>query len=137
MRNFPILTLIFLLLAACSPLPATSLPGSGLAATATQITGIEGQVTYGPTCPVQSIQDPCPDQPYRATLSVLTTDGKQVIQFQTGSDGHFVISLDPGTYVLHPEPPAGKAYPHAPDQPFTVVEGRCTQLAVTYDSGIR
>ncbi len=135
MRTFPILLILFVLLAACAPLPPTVPEAATPSATA--VTGIEGQVSLGPTCPVQTLQDPCPDHPYQATLSVLTLDGAQVTQFQTDANGHFLVPLAPGTYVLHPEVPAGKAYPRGRDQNFTVVEGRCTQLVVTYDSGIR
>ncbi len=135
MRTIPILLILFVLLAACAPLPVTA-PGAATPS-ATPVTGIEGQVSLGPACPVQSLQDPCPDHPYQATLSVLTLGGAQVTQFQTDANGHFLVALAPGTYVLHPEAPAGKAYPRGRDQDFTVVEGRCTQLVVNYDSGIR
>ncbi len=135
MRKILTITLFLLVLTACGAVPGMG--PQAPSASATPITGIEGQVVIGPSCPVQSAQDPCPDQPYQATLQVLSLGGKQVAKFQTGADGRFLIALSPGTYVLHPDTPSGRAYPRSQEQTFTVVEGRCTQLMVTYDSGIR
>ena len=97
--------------------------------------GIEGSVTIGPMCPVVQANEPCPDQPYQATLTVLTPNGKKVTQFQTDESGHFRVDLTPGNYVLHPESPNGM--PFASDLPFTVEENTFTKLEISYDSGIR
>lgn len=117
------LVLFVLLLTAClqTPQPLDS--------------GIEGTVTIGPMCPVMQEDVPCPDQPYQAVLTVLTTSGDEVTQFQTDEQGRFHIELAPGDYVLHPESP--NALPFAADIPFTVDEYKFTQLQVSYDSGIR
>jgi len=123
MRIYPIFFLFGLLLTAClqTPQPSDS--------------GIEGTVTIGPMCPVMQEDVPCPDQPYQATLTVLTTSGKKVTQFQTDENGRFRVDLAPGDYVLHPESPNG--LPFAGDIPFTVDEHKFTQLEISYDSGIR
>ena len=97
--------------------------------------GIQGQVLLGPMCPVVQQGQECPDQPYRATLTVRTQDGVQITQFQTDGDGHFKVSLVPGEYILHPESPNG--IPFAGDQSFVVETGNYTQIIVNYDSGIR
>ena len=97
--------------------------------------GIQGQVLLGPMCPVVQQGQECPDQPYRATLTVRTRDGVQITQFQTDADGHFKVPLVPGEYILHPESPNG--IPFAGDQSFIVETGNYTQLIVNYDSGIR
>ena len=97
--------------------------------------GIEGTVTMGPMCPVMQANVPCPDQPYQAALTVLTTSGKKITQFQTDEQGHFRIDLAPGDYVLHPESP--NKMPFAADVPFTVEEHKFTSLKIIYDSGIR
>ena len=97
--------------------------------------GIQGQVLLGPMCPVVQQGQECPDQPYRATLTVRTQDGVQITQFQTDGDGHFKVSLVPGEYILHPETPNG--IPFAGDQSFVVETGNYTQIIVNYDSGIR
>ncbi|MBI5351596.1 MAG: carboxypeptidase regulatory-like domain-containing protein [Chloroflexi bacterium] len=97
--------------------------------------GIEGVVTVGPMCPVMRVDTPCPDQFYQAKLTVLTTGGKKIMQFQTDENGRFRIALAAGDYVLHPESPNG--LPSAADKPFNVEEHKFTQLEISYDSGIR
>jgi hypothetical protein len=97
--------------------------------------GIEGQVMIGPICPVEQAGQPCPDQPYQATLTVKSPSGVQIVQFQTDAEGHFRVPLVPGEYILHPESPNG--IPSAGDQAFTVQTGQYTHLTITYDSGIR
>jgi hypothetical protein len=97
--------------------------------------GIEGQVLIGPMCPVVQAGQECPDEPYRATLTVKNRDGLQIVQFQTDDRGRFNIPLVPGEYILHPESPNG--IPFASDQSFNVETGRFTRIAVHYDSGIR
>jgi hypothetical protein len=97
--------------------------------------GIEGQVLIGPMCPVVQQGQECPDQPYQATLTVLSPYGVQIMQFQTDEQGRFNVPLVPGEYVLHPEAPNG--IPYAGDQAFAVGTGKYTQLLIHYDSGIR
>jgi len=115
--------LFVLFLTACLPTPQPS------------DSGIEGIVTIGPMCPVMQEDVPCPDQPYQADLTILTPNGKKVIQFQTDESGRFRVELAPGEYVLHPESPNG--LPFAQDIPFRVDEHRFTLLEISYDSGIR
>jgi len=117
---------LFVFLAACAPQTPVSLNS-----------GIEGQVLIGPICPAMREGMDCDDKPYQATLTVLTSNGKRVTQFQTGVDGKFRLSLPPGDYILHPETPQGKPLPRAAEQPFTVQAGIFTNLTVNYDSGIR
>ncbi len=112
-----------------------AISGCGPSSTATPNSGIEGHVTIGPTCPVQRIDNPCPDKAYQATLTVLTPERKKVLQFQTDADGVFQVALEPGEYILHPESP--NVMPHAQEQPFTVEVGKFTTVDVVYDSGIR
>jgi hypothetical protein len=97
--------------------------------------GIEGIVTEGPMCPGPTrIGNPCPDQPYQTTITILDTQGKQLAQVQTDDSGEFKIPLAPGTYTLH-EP--GKPFPIAPDQTVVIEEGTYTQMTIIYDTGIR
>ena len=119
----PVFLLSVLLLTAClgTPQPSDS--------------GIEGAVTIGPMCPVMQENVPCPDQPYQATLTVLSTSGKKIAQFQTDEKGHFRFNLASGAYILHPESP--NVMPSAADIPFTVDEHEFTLLEISYDSGIR
>jgi hypothetical protein len=123
MKIQPIFLLFVLFFTACQQAPQPS------------DSGIEGTVTIGPMCPVKQENVPCPDQPYQATLTILTTNGKKITKFQTDEQGGFRINLAPGDYVLHPESPNG--LPFATDKPFTVEKNEFTQLEISYDSGIR
>ena len=115
--------ILILLLATCSAQPAVA------------ASGVEGQVFIGPVCPVVQEGQECPDQPYQATLIVNNLNGREIAKVQTDIQGRFKIQLEPGEYILHPESP--NVMPFASDQAFTVVNGRFTQIIVTYDSGIR
>ena len=118
------LAMIIILLAACVSSP-----------TSTITSGVDGRVTIGPMCPVVRIDQPCPDQSYQATLTVLDLEGEKITQIQTDVNGLYRLMLLPGDYILHPESPNG--IPHAQDQLFTVLEGQLTKLDIVYDSGIR
>ena len=92
-------------------------------------------MTIGPTCPVIQVDNPCPDKPYQAFLTVLDSRGRKVTRFQTDSNGYFHIALKAGEYVMHPESPA--IMPYAADQSFTVQADQFATLDIVYDSGIR
>lgn len=101
-----------------------------------QMGGIRGLVTIGPNCPGPvSANEPCPDQPYQATITIFNERGEQVNQVQTRSDGVFTILLPPGTYTLHPE--ASGAYPRAEDLEVVVGASQLIEVRITYDSGMR
>ena len=123
MRIRFLIGLLILILSACSiePTPTDS--------------GMEGQVLIGPMCPVVQEGQECPDQPYQATLTVKSLNGRKIAQVQTDEQGHFKISLAPGEYILHPESP--NVMPSASEQTFFVEAGKFTQIIVNYDSGIR
>ncbi|OGN72228.1 MAG: hypothetical protein A2X25_00775 [Chloroflexi bacterium GWB2_49_20] len=123
LRKITLLYLV-LLLGACSPASPTPVDS-----------GIEGQVTIGPTCPVVQEGMDCADKPYQASFTVLTPAGDKVTQFQTDVNGAFKIALVPGDYILHPESP--NVMPSAAEQPFVVLAGQFTRVDVAYDSGIR
>jgi hypothetical protein len=97
--------------------------------------GIEGQVFIGPMCPVMREGEPCPDQPFQATITILNPNGKEVARVESDAQGHFQVNLEPGTYTLRPEPGEGIAW--ADEQSITVSTGQYTQVVVSYDSGIR
>ncbi len=124
MNRFLLFILSVALLSACASTPTPAAD-----------TGVEGQVTIGPMCPVVRLDQPCPDQPYQATLTVLDPAGKKIAQVQADANGLYKLALQPGDYILHPESP--NAMPHSQDQPFTVITGQFTKLDIVYDSGIR
>lgn len=97
--------------------------------------GIEGQVLIGPMCPVMREDQPCPDQPYQAVITVLGESGREVTRVESDALGNFRVSLAPGAYTLRPEP--GEGIARAGEQAVAVNEGQLTQVVVTYDSGIR
>jgi len=122
LRYFLLAAVLLILAVACS-------------ATIPENTGIEGHVFIGPVCPVVQQNNPCPDKPYQATLSVLDANRRKVIKFQTDAGGYFQKALQPGVYILHPESPG--MLPVATEQTFSVLLGQITRLTITYDSGIR
>jgi len=126
---FPIFILV-LLLSACAQAASYN-------PTSTPSSGIEGYVTEGPMCPgpVAIGGSSCPDKPYQAAISILSTDSQEIIRFETDPSGYFKISLLPGTYILHPE--SEMALPHASDQTIIVTPDQFTQLTVIYDTGMR
>lgn len=115
--------MLMLSFAACSPPPTPT------------DSGVEGQVFIGPMCPVVQEGGECPDQSYQATLTVLSPNGRKIVQVQTDENGKFRIPLAPGEYILHPE--SANVLPFADDQTFLVEAGKFTKVIVNYDSGIR
>lgn len=119
--------LIVLLTLACGLLATPTLTDSG----------ITGKVLVGPICPVVIEGQECPDQPYQATITVNSLEGREIVQFQSDEEGNFSVPLAPGEYILHPETPQDAPLPFADEQRFTVLPGEYTRLIVQYDSGIR
>jgi hypothetical protein len=99
--------------------------------------GITGKALVGPMCPVMREGEECPDQPYQATITVNSIEGRRIVQFQTDEQGNFNIPLAPGEYILHPETPEGVPFPFADEQRFVILPGEFTRIIVLYDSGIR
>lgn len=127
-NRFPIARLAFLVLA-LSACGADELLGPDAAQ------GIAGVALLGPQCPVQTEQDPCPDQPHQAWITVRRTSGDAVTRVRTGADGRFRVGLKAGDYVLDPED--GDPFPTASDQNVTVQQGTFTEVTVSFDTGIR
>ncbi len=136
---------VFLLLAACTPFPApqpTPQPDMPSPPASTEIippaeSGIEGQATIGPMCPVMREGQECPDQPYQTPLIILDNQGHQIARIETDAEGKFRLNLPPGDYIIHPEIPADRPIPTAADVQVTVLPGQFTQVKIEFDSGIR
>lgn len=150
MKTGSILFVLILLVSACAPqiqsTPFKLVPAEEAGSSTNtpspdplpaQENGVKGQALIGPTCPVITVESPCPDKPYQAIFTVLRLDGQEVTRFETDAQGKFEVALPPGDYILHPEVPAGKMIPSAADVPFTVNPGEFTELIVSFDSGIR
>lgn len=69
--------------------------------------GVTGQVTLGPTCPVQSAESPCADR-RPANVEVTVSDasgqvhspGRAVARGLTDAEGSFRVAVPPGDYVV-------------------------------------
>jgi hypothetical protein len=99
--------------------------------------GVEGYVWIGPTCPVVHVGTECPDRPYETGLTVIDTEGQDIISGRSDEAGYFRLLLPPGNYILVPEIPNPNAPPFADPIPFDVELGSFTQITVSYDSGMR
>lgn len=98
---------------------------------------IRGAVLLAPTCPVESIESPCPGRPL-AGVPVLAVDDEGNVRADTVSDddGRFAMDVAPGTYLLTAsiqEDPARSVKPVRVD----VVAGEVVHSDVVVDSGIR
>jgi len=116
-------------------LPAAQRTSLGASATTS---GIGGQVTAGPVCPVvRPGQSGCDEKPVAgAVLVVQDAGGKEVARFTTDASGLFRIALPAGSYTVVAQPVEGVMRTPAP-QPAKVVAGRLEIIAVGYDTGIR
>jgi len=124
-----------LLLWALPPLLTLAGCGSDLLLGPDAAQGIEGIALKGPMCPVVSQDDPCPDQPYPATIVVQDADGRTVTTLHLGNDGRFRVGLEPGRYTLQPR--SGDPLPHAGALDVDVPAGVWVDVTVVYDTGIR
>lgn len=103
-------------------------------------TGVQGNVTAGPTCPVE--RDPpdpaCAPRPVGGAVLVFTdADGSEVARATSAADGTFTVELAPGAYRVTAEPVDGLMGTPAP-MDFEVEAGQpMTELQVSYDTGIR
>ena len=111
--------------------------GDLIACDATATSGITGVVLLGPMCPVMRVDDPCPDQPFTATLLIRDSQGRELCTVSSGDDGRFQVDLPPGSYEVVPVAGSASGLPFAATQWVTVVPGQYTELTIAYDSGIR
>lgn len=120
-------------LAACG----ASGPGSGGSGTGQGT--LVGDVSAGPTCPVESSDHPCPPKPVpNARVTIETPSGSAVVATATtDAQGHFSVSLPPGDYRVRIEP--GKGGLPRQDQPenVTIRAGATTSVKIELDTGIR
>jgi len=102
--------------------------------------GVSGLVHLGPQCPVESVDDPCEDQP-AANVPVAVfeqqpgdsyTAAREVASGRTDDEGAFRIDVAPGTYIVTAE--AGMS---CELMDATVTEGSYATVDVPCDTGIR
>ncbi len=97
--------------------------------------GINGLVFLGPQCPVESLDNPCPDLPYQAWINVKSRGERTVSRIRSAEDGRFRVGLRPGWYVLHPE--SGNPFPIAGDVEVEVKKNVYAEVTISFDTGIR
>ena len=99
---------------------------------------LSGTVVAGPTCPVENAEQPCPPRPVPNRLVLIeTTGGTIVIRVTTDQQGHFRITLAPGTYQVQ-VPQEGNGFPiQRTLQQVKVVAGQTVQVLIELDTGIR
>ena len=120
---------IMLLFAACAP---TSIGPGGQQGTLT------GDVVAGPTCPVQG-ETPCPPAPVTdRQVTIKTSSGAVAATATTDAQGHFSVSLAPGSYDVQVAIIPGQIGMRqtTPGQ-VTIVSGQTTHLQIELDTGIR
>jgi hypothetical protein len=115
--------------------PTTVLyPPSPPATTAPAGSGVSGTVLYGPQCPVEREDQPCPDRPGPASVT-LERNGVTVGKAQAGADGRFAIAAPPGQYVVRATSQSAMSGCQSAD--VTVTADHYTDVTISCDTGIR
>jgi hypothetical protein len=103
------------------------------ATTSATDSGIQGNVIYGPTCPVQRVGGPSCQRPYSSEIVIRQRD-RVVTTLRSGADGSFRVTLRPGTYTITS---AKTGPPTLAPFDVTVKPHAFTTVTVMFDSGIR
>lgn len=103
--------------------------------------GVEGTVTYGPTCPVQHLppEPTCEPRPYVVDIAIKSLDGKTTIaQTSSGADGRYKINVKPGSYLIQTVNLRGSIESLGEySGKVTVFNNKFTHLDIEIDSGMR
>jgi hypothetical protein len=94
-----------------------------------------GVVLAGPTCPVETPEEPCPPRPVDAEISAQDGEGAIVASTRTDADGDYTLSLAPGDYTLVAD--TGAALPFCDPVPVSVPVDRSVKADISCDTGIR
>ena len=114
------------LLLSTSPLSPSPVVGSG----------VRGNVTAGPTCPVERIGHPCPPRPVEARIDARDVTGRVVGTTRSDVNGRYALSLPVGQYMLVVTTPSN--FPRCPPTVAVVVApDQVTAIDVICDTGIR
>ena len=99
--------------------------------------GIRGIVLLGPTCPVETLESPCPDRPLADVEVQVLQGGDVVASVRSDGDGRFAVALDPGHYEVQAVLRAGGPGMSAKPVDVTVTSGEFIDVNIPVDSGIR
>lgn len=100
--------------------------------------GVIGQITLGPSCPVERIPpDPnCAPKPYQTKIDLTNHLGSGVIaSTESDENGRFKIDIAPGKYDLHAG--GGKILPRCAPQTVEIKAENFIYTALSCDTGIR
>lgn len=99
--------------------------------------GVQGAVVSGPQCPVETIEEPCPDLPVSGiVVRVSTPDGSVAAATRTDAEGRFEVAVAPGEYVVQPVVESGGVTFSKPVQ-VVVSDERFVEVTLLVDTGIR
>jgi hypothetical protein len=98
-------------------------------------TAVRGAVLAGPTCPVETAENPCPPAPVAGRVDAQLAGGQRVAHTRTDAKGQYRLSLAPGKYTLLARTDEGGLF----CEPVTVtVSGaRPVEANISCDTGIR
>ncbi len=97
--------------------------------------GVFGVVLAGPTCPVETADDPCPPRPVDAAIDAHDAEGDVVASTRTDADGHYSLTLAPGSYTVVATTGAG--LPICQAVTIIVTPGPPVRADISCDTGIR
>jgi hypothetical protein len=108
--------------------------GSSAAAPRRASGTVSGRVLSAPSCPVERAGSPCPPRPVVGATVVALRASHVVASTHTGANGHYVLHLTPGHYLIRATNPGiGSTAQH----PASVRPGETTTVRLVVDSGIR
>jgi hypothetical protein len=117
-----------------APPPPTDAPPT-LPPPSTAGSGAYGYVTAGPTCPVERPGQSCPPRPVAANIDILDVSGRIVARTASRTDGHYAVSLAPGSYSVMPS--IDGTFPRCSSVRVTVAPGTASRADISCDTGIR
>jgi hypothetical protein len=119
-----------------STVPTTAKPTTITTTTVKSGTsGVSGTVMFGPQCPVERADQPCPDKPGPADVELRRGDGQVVGKASAGQNGRFAIAATSGQYTVVAT--TGSAMGSCQPAEATVTSGRYTDITISCDTGIR
>lgn len=96
---------------------------------------VSGVVQAGPTCPVETIESPCPPMLVEGAVVELQQDGKVVASGHTNAQGEFRLESPVGQVTVTAKATAG--LPSEDSQTVAVEAGKTTAVVLALDTGIR